>query len=300
MTQQKKVDAQKTLANYAKAVDEYLNKCLKDRGIDERLLESMEYSLMADGKRLRPALCLAWGAHFGLDFDASMPFASAIELIHTYSLIHDDLPAMDDDDLRRGKPSNHKQFDEATAILAGDALLTEAFNMMLNTQGVPAERVLQAAAVVSYGAGPNGMVGGQMLDMSLTGKIDVALEELQRMHSLKTGALITAACLSGAILGGADEEGLGKAIEYGKNLGMAFQITDDLLDVLGTEEEIGKPVGSDEGQGKNTYPRLVGVTESKGLAIQAAASACLPIKNEPGVQADFMRSLAEYIVLRAS
>lgn len=294
------VNAKTTLENYAKAVDEYLGSCLKKRGIEERLQESMEYSLMAGGKRLRPALCLSWAAHFGVDFDKSLPFACAIELVHTYSLIHDDLPAMDDDDLRRGKPSNHKQFDEATAILAGDGLLTEAFNLMLNTQGIPADNVLQAAAVISYGAGPNGMVGGQMLDMALTGKDGVELAELQRMHSLKTGALITAACLSGAILGGADEKGLGAAIEYGKHLGMAFQIIDDILDVVGDEKEIGKPVGSDEGQGKVTYPSLMGVDDSRDMAVQAAANACLALKDYTGAQPDFLRSLAEYIVLRAN
>nr|WP_167942583.1 farnesyl diphosphate synthase [Desulfobaculum xiamenense] len=294
------VDAKKTLGNYGQAVNDYLETCLADRGIMDRLRESMEYSLLAGGKRLRPALCLAWAAHFGLDFNVTMPFACSIELIHTYSLIHDDLPAMDDDDLRRGKPSNHRQFDEATAILAGDALLTEAFGLMLNTRGVAAERVLQAAAVVAYGAGANGMVGGQMLDMALTGKAGVELAELQRMHSLKTGALITASCLSGAILAGATDDDLANVIAYGKHVGMAFQIVDDILDVVGDEKELGKPVGSDEGQGKNTYPSLVGLDESRDMAVQVIAEACLAIRGYSGTQADFLRSLAEYIVQRAN
>lgn len=298
MTEQR-VDIKKTLKNYSTAVEKELEKCFADRGIEPRLKDAMEYSLLAGGKRMRPALCLSIAAHYGLDFDVTVPFAAAIELIHTYSLIHDDLPAMDNDDLRRGKPSNHKKFDEATAILAGDGLLTEAFSMMLNVQGVPAERVLQAASVLAYGAGPNGMVGGQVVDMELTGKLDVALGELQHMHALKTGALIVASCLSGAILAGAKDEELAKVIDYGKHLGIAFQIADDMLDVIGDEKELGKPVGSDEAQGKNTYPSLIGIDESRNLAIQMASSACLAIKDFAGVQGEFLRGLAAYVVQRA-
>ena len=274
--------------------------CFKERGIAEHLAESMNYSLMAGGKRLRPVLCLVWAEMAGIESAKVVPFASAIECIHTYSLIHDDLPAMDDDDLRRGKPSNHKAFGEATAILAGDALLTEAFSLMLNVPEVPAERVLQAAAVVAYGAGANGMVGGQQLDMDLTGKDGVELRELQQMHALKTGALITASCLAGCILGGGGEVDMQAAMEWGKNVGMAFQIADDILDVVGDEKELGKPVGSDEGQGKNTYPSMIGLDESKNLAVQCAAQANLALKAYQGPQADFLRHLAAYIVQRTN
>ena len=294
------VDVKKTLGNYAQGVEEYLGTCFKERGIAERLAESMNYSLMAGGKRLRPVLCLVWAEMAGIESAKVVPFASAIECIHTYSLIHDDLPAMDDDDLRRGKPSNHKAFGEATAILAGDALLTEAFSLMLNVPEVPAERVLQAAAVVAYGAGANGMVGGQQLDMDLTGKEGVELRELQQMHALKTGALITASCLAGCILGGGDEADMQAAMEWGKNVGMAFQIADDILDVVGDEKELGKPVGSDEGQGKNTYPSMIGLDESRNLAVQCAAQANLALKAYQGPQAEFLRHLAAYIVQRTN
>lgn len=294
------VDVKKTLANYAEGVEEYLQQCFKDRGIPEHLAESMDYSLMAGGKRLRPVLCLVWAEMAGVESAKVVSFASAIECIHTYSLIHDDLPAMDDDDLRRGKPSNHKAYGEATAILAGDALLTEAFSLMLNVPEVPAERVLQAAAVVAYGAGANGMVGGQQMDMDLTGKDGVELRELQQMHALKTGALITASCLAGCILGGGDENDMQAAMEWGKNVGMAFQIADDILDVVGDEQELGKPVGSDEGQGKNTYPSMIGLDESKNLAVQCAAQANLALKAYSGAQADFLRHLAAYIVQRTN
>ncbi|WP_461211496.1 polyprenyl synthetase family protein [Desulfocurvus sp. DL9XJH121] len=294
------VDVKKTLANYAAGVEKYLATCFKERGIVDALRESMDYSLMAGGKRLRPVLCMVWAEIAGLDSAKVLPFASAIECIHTYSLIHDDLPAMDDDDLRRGKPSNHKAFGEATAILAGDALLTEAFGLMLNVADIPPARVLQAAAVVAYGAGANGMVGGQQMDMDLTGKTGVELRELQQMHALKTGALITASCLSGCILGGGDEADMQAAMQWGKHVGMAFQIADDILDVVGDEKELGKPVGSDQDQGKNTYPSLLGLDESRNLAVQCAAEANLSIKAYAGAQADFLRHLAAYIVQRTN
>lgn len=295
-----KVDVKATLANYSASVDQYLEQTLKERGIPDKLREAMEYSLNAGGKRLRPVLCMVWAEIAGVPADKVVPFAAAIECIHTYSLVHDDLPAMDDDDLRRGKPSNHKVYGEATAILAGDALLTEAFSMMLNVSGLPADRVLQAAAVVAYGAGPNGMVGGQQIDMDLTGKGDVELETLQRMHSMKTGALITAACLSGAILGGADQKTMENAMEFGKYLGMEFQITDDILDVVGDEEDLGKPVGSDAAQGKNTYPSLLGMQEARDMAVQCLGSAVVAIAKYEGPQADFLCSLAEYILERTN
>jgi geranylgeranyl diphosphate synthase type II len=294
------VDVKKTLANYAAAVEQHLKTCLDGRDIAPRLAEAMQYSLLAGGKRLRPVLCMVWAEVAGVPSRAVVPFAAGIECIHTYSLIHDDLPAMDDDDLRRGKPTSHKVFGEATAILAGDALLTEAFSLMLGVTEVPAERVLQATAVLAYGAGPSGMVGGQQVDMELTGRAGVELRDLQRMHSLKTGALITASCLAGCILGGGGEKDMQNAMEYGKHLGMAFQIADDILDVVGDQQELGKPVGSDQDQGKNTYPSLVGLEQSRIMAVQCAVQANKALQGYRGAQVDFLSHLAAYVVERTN
>jgi geranylgeranyl diphosphate synthase type II len=261
----------------------------------------MEYSLLAGGKRLRPVLCLKWANLCGLDMEKSMPFAASLELIHTYSLIHDDLPAMDNDDLRRGKPSNHRQFDEATAILAGDGLLTEAFSLMAQAAGpIPAERVVCAMKAVAAAAGAGGMVGGQALDMEYTGKTGISLDQLQTMHAMKTGALIRVACLSGAMLAGSEFSVLEKASTYGAAIGVAFQIADDILDVVGNEQEIGKPVGSDEQAGKNTYPSLVGLAESRRLARLYVDRAVECLEGYSTLDADFLRRLALYIVERVN
>jgi geranylgeranyl diphosphate synthase type II len=293
-------EIKKRLADRAKEVDAVLGRCLYDKGVPEVLKPSMEYSLMAGGKRLRPVLCSVWAEMLGMDRGQVLEFAAGLELIHTYSLVHDDLPAMDDDDLRRGKPSNHKKFGEATAILAGDGLLTEAFSMMLESN-LPAERVVRAAVAVARGAGPSGMVGGQAVDMDYTGRSDgVSLEELRTMHAMKTGALITSACVSGAILAGTGPEDEKRAREYGANIGVAFQIADDVLDVIGDQELLGKPVGSDEGSGKTTYPALVGLDESRRLADEAAEAAVAALDAYAGPQANFLAELARYIVDRVN
>ncbi len=291
----------------AAEVEAYLADCLRDRDIPERLLASMEYSLHAGGKRLRPVLALSFarlmaGPGTGLG-KRIMPFAAALELIHTYSLIHDDLPAMDNDDLRRGKPSNHKQFDEATAILAGDGLLTEAFSLMLSCMeegGIPAERVARAAQAVAVAAGAGGMVGGQAQDMEYTVRADVSFEELRAMHAMKTGALITVSCVAGAVLAGAKLPDVHRASEYGHAVGQAFQIADDILDVVGDTKTLGKPVGSDERQGKTTYPSLLGLSESRRLAAERAAVAVESLEPYTGEEADFLRALARYIVERVN
>jgi len=285
----------------AQQVDEFLRTCLRGRSIPSRLLESMEYSLLAGGKRLRPVLCLKWASLCGLDMAAAMPFAASLELIHTYSLIHDDLPAMDDDDMRRGKPSNHKQFDEATAILAGDGLLTEAFSLMAESSvRVPPVRVACAIKAVSTAAGAGGMVGGQALDMANTGKDGISLDQLQEIHAMKTGALIRVACLSGAMLAGAEPAVQEKASTYGAALGVAFQISDDILDVVGDPNIIGKPVGSDEQAGKNTYPSLVGLDESRRLAGQYVDKAVECLAGHSSPEATFLRNLARYITERVN
>ncbi len=292
------------------SVENFLSTCLANphthATLPPSLRAAMEYSLLAGGKRLRPVLCLTTAKMCGLTADAVMPFAAAIEMIHTYSLIHDDLPAMDDDDLRRGKASCHKQFDEATAILAGDALLTDAFAFMSMTP-LPSSAVLAAMSVLARAAGSAGMVGGQVLDMAFTGRDThenpVTLQELRLMHSLKTGALIKASCVCGALLAGSvtvESADLVRALqEYGTALGMAFQITDDILDVTADSQTLGKPVGSDVQLGKTTYPSLLGLERSRELAEEHMHAALTSLDMFDGEEAVFLRELAMYVVQRS-
>ncbi|WP_338669585.1 polyprenyl synthetase family protein [Pseudodesulfovibrio methanolicus] len=289
------------LGRRAAVVEDYLVTCLRGKDVPDRLLRSMEYSLLAGGKRLRPVLVLSWNGLLGGDRAQAMPFAASLECIHTYSLIHDDLPAMDDDDLRRGRPSNHKQFDEATAILAGDGLLTEAFGLMSAAslvEGLPAERVLRAISVLARAAGAGGMVGGQAVDMELTGRTGVPLEELKKMHAMKTGALLTASCECGAILAGAGEADIVNARDFGRKIGVAFQIVDDVLDVVGDTATLGKPAGSDEAMGKTTYPSLIGLDKSKTLAREYVDEALTHLSGYFGGEQEFLWQLARYIVDR--
>ena len=292
------------LKREAALVEEWMAGCLKRRGAPDGLLAAMEYSLMAGGKRIRPVLCRLTVRMLVSDewSDRIMPFAGALECIHTYSLIHDDLPAMDNDDLRRGKPSCHKQFDEATAILAGDGLLTDAFSLMASIEkwGVPAEWVLNAIACVAGAAGTAGMVGGQFLDMQYTDKQGVGLKELAAMHAMKTGALLRAACVAGGILSGADEIPLDAVASYGSALGAAFQIADDILDMVGDEAEIGKPVGSDAALNKTTYVSLLGVEESRALAGRKVEEAVSALAGFSGPESDLLRGLAAYVINRVS
>lgn len=294
-------DLKAELTGRAEPVRAYLESCLDSPDTPDALVEAMRYSLLAGGKRLRPVLCLASAGLFGAARDDIMPFACAIELIHTYSLVHDDLPAMDDDDLRRGKPTSHKQFGEAVAILAGDALLTEAFGLMALV-AVPSERVVRAMALAARAAGAAGMVGGQVLDMAYTAMDGVSLDELRRMHALKTGALIRMSCQAGAVLAGAPEPGVEAQARYGAALGLAFQIADDILDEVGDEAAMGKPVGSDRAAGKTTYVSLVGLDESRRLARAAAAEAVAALDHCAGDHQDaaFLRRLATYVVERAA
>ena len=285
------------LAQRARLVEEFLTSCLRGRDFPQRLLAAMEYSLLAGGKRLRPVLVLAWNRVLGGRDEMVLPFAAGLELIHTYSLIHDDLPAMDNDDLRRGRPSNHKAFDEATAILAGDGLLTEAFGFFCDA-ALPAERVLKAVRLAAQSAGAAGMVGGQALDMEYTGRPGVTLTELQDMHARKTGALISVACRAGAVLAGASAADEERALDFGRAIGVAFQIVDDVLDVVADEKTLGKPVGSDVEKGKNTYPALVGLAESKRLAGEYVERALALLAPYPGEEAAFLAALARYIVER--
>jgi len=255
-------------------IEEYLSGLFKSGERYADLQEAMEYSLLAGGKRIRPLLTLETCRMCGGDAQLALPFAAAVEMIHTYSLIHDDLPAMDDDDLRRGRPTNHKVYGEATAILAGDGLLTAAFGQLASAQ-LPAERIVEAVNYLSFCAGPDGMVGGQSLDMAGEGR---ALEkrELEQLQSLKTGALICAAAELGCIAAGGSEQQRLAVRRYAQALGRAFQIRDDMLDVISTDQELGKPVGSDRTNEKNTFVTALGldgcaemVDKLTGEAIQA-------------------------------
>jgi geranylgeranyl diphosphate synthase type II len=236
------------------------------------LAEAMRYSLLGGGKRLRPILALLAAEACGADPALAIPAACALEMVHTYSLIHDDLPAMDDDDLRRGRPTCHKAFDEATAILAGDGLLTLAFEVIVRHTRPP-EAAANCVRALAEGAGPLGMVGGQMADLQAEGQTDGNAEALEAIHRRKTGALLRAALKMGAAVAQAPEPVARALDEYGRAVGLAFQIVDDLLDVQGDEAKLGKRVGKDSGLGKWTYPGFWGVEGSRRRARQLAEEA---------------------------
>lgn len=254
-----------------RSVEAYLDQYLPAAStFPQPLFEAMRYSLFAGGKRLRPALAMAAAEAVGADGEVAVPFAAGLEMIHTYSLVHDDLPAMDDDDLRRGKPTCHKVYGEGTAILVGDGLLTDAFALVTAPKVLarhPAERVARLVHELATAAGSGGMVAGQTLDLNLTGR-SVDLATLEFLHIHKTGALMRAAVRVGGIAAGAEAGPLEALTRFGARLGLAFQIADDVLDVEGSTEQLGKPVGSDQGLGKATYPALVGMEESKRRAAQ--------------------------------
>lgn len=266
------------LDEYVALTEDGLRRFLKiEETPQKKVFEAMGYSLFAGGKRLRPTIMMMTAKMLGKDPEIVLPFACAMEMIHTYSLIHDDLPAMDNDDLRRGKPTNHKVFGEATAILAGDALLTKAFCVAskYDEEGVPKENVLRAISVLADSAGADGMIGGQMIDIESHNE---DLELLRHLHSLKTGAIIRASGVIGAILSGADETQIKAVDEYCYNLGIAFQIQDDILDVLGDEETLGKPIGSDAENDKSTYITLLGLEKSHELSIEHTNKAIEALK----------------------
>lgn len=256
-------------------------------GIPRNLNTAMRYSLLAGGKRLRPTLLLA-GCHLLLDdVSAALPFAAAVEMIHTYSLIHDDLPAMDNDDLRRGKPSNHKAFGEATAILAGDALLNLAYELMGRSAH---PRALKALSAIASAAGSSGMIAGQAADMWMEGR-EADQDMLRYIHSHKTADLITAPVVAGLILAGADDRQLEQGRMYGCHLGLAFQIVDDLLDELGDETKMGKRLGKDHAVGKLTWPGLYGIEQARD---EAARQIDMAVK-----AADFFGARGEFLIALA-
>jgi geranylgeranyl diphosphate synthase type II len=265
------------------------------------IFQAMRYSLFAGGKRVRPILAIAAAEAVGTTAEAVLPLACALECIHTYSLIHDDLPALDNDDYRRGRLTSHKMFGEANAILAGDALLTFAFELMSDKRQWPSwapERVLQVVHEVAYAIGTFGMIGGQVVDLQME-RQEIELSTLQYIHAHKTGALLRAAVRSGAVVGGGSPAEVEALTQYGTHVGLAFQIMDDILDVRGDEQRMGKALRKDDERQKATYPRLVGLAESEARA-QAAVAAGVDAIAAFGVRAEVLCQLAQFIIARDS
>ncbi|MFH1480971.1 MAG: polyprenyl synthetase family protein [Pseudomonadota bacterium] len=281
-------------------VDEALRRFFPEpSGFAGDVIRAMEYSLFAGGKRLRPILCLAGARAVGGKEPDVLPMACCFELIHTYSLIHDDLPSMDNDDMRRGKPTNHKVFGEAMALLAGDGLLTEAFHHMATMdlpEGIEPRALLRVIGLVAQAAGYGGMVGGQAVDIQLEGKeVDSSLVEF--IHTHKTGALISASVTAGAILGGGGDHQVDAITSYGQKIGLSFQIADDILDIEGDSRITGKGVGGDARKGKLTYPAVLGLDRSKAIQRELVEMAIcsLAVFDQ---KADPLRHIAQYIIER--
>ena len=271
----------------------------RDFASSSQIEQAMKYSLMAGGKRIRPTLCLAATEAVGGNIESSLPAACALEMIHTYSLIHDDLPAMDNDELRRGKPTCHVAFDEATAILAGDALLTLAFQILSSPVNIKESQALvwlNLIHVIACAAGYKGMIDGQMRDIISEGKL-LSLDDLENMHALKTGALIEASICCGAILGNGNRKQIKQLKIYAKNIGLAFQITDDILNVEGNPAVMGKAVGTDKNRKKSTYPLIMGLKESNKFATNIVNNALKTIEKFDN-KADPLRAVARYIIKR--
>jgi geranylgeranyl diphosphate synthase type II len=292
------------LAEYLKRrqarIDRFLERCVPTALKPEELGKAMRYTLFSGGKRIRPILAIAATEAVGGSVPSVLPFACALELIHTYSLIHDDLPAMDDDEIRRGKPSNHIVFGEALAILAGDALLTDAFHIMAAAaarSGPHRARALQALEEIAGAAGSRGMVGGQAADMAAESTIP-DLPTVEFIHVRKTGALIRAAVRAGALLGGASAEQLRRLTRYGELVGLAFQLADDILDAEGSREFTGKNTGRDQERHKATFPAVMGLAETKERAGELLADALYELRTF-GPTAEPLREIARFIVARA-
>jgi geranylgeranyl diphosphate synthase type II len=294
------MDIQRYLDHKRDEVDRFLESVLPSATTPPTTLhESMRYSVFAGGKRIRPILAIGAAEAVGGASNAILPVACSLELIHTYSLIHDDLPAMDNDDFRRGKPTNHKVYGEAMAILAGDALLTLAFELCSRTDltdGLDPARQVRIVRELAYGAGPLGMVGGQVLDIQAENK-DIDLATLQNIHKHKTGMLIRAAVRMGAITAGATPAQLDSLTRYAEDVGLAFQIADDVLNVTGTREELGKDANTDAKRGKKTYPVFYGVEGAKRMAEDCVRRAIGQLASFDA-KADPLRELARYITTR--
>ncbi|MDM8554560.1 polyprenyl synthetase family protein [Desulfococcaceae bacterium HSG7] len=287
------------LAAQRQKVNTALEATLVKNDKSPRIVKAMHYSLMAGGKRLRPILCLAAAEAVGGDSENAIPAACALEMLHTYSLIHDDLPAMDDDKLRRGKPTCHVAFDEATAILAGDGLLTLAFEIMAKAASNSADNVrpwLKVIQLIAAGIGYQGMIEGQIRDIA-SENTKLTQTELEAMHTLKTGALIEASTCAGAILGGGMSEQIEQLKIYARHIGLAFQVTDDILNVEGDPELLGKAVGTDMERHKNTYPALSGLAASKTFSHELIDKALQAIESFSN-KAEPLRDIARYIIAR--
>ncbi|PBF91431.1 polyprenyl synthetase family protein [Clostridioides difficile] len=278
-----------------KVLKEYMP---KEEGYQKTVIEAMNYSLSAGGKRLRPILTLEACKIVGGNEDEAIPFAIAIEMIHTYSLIHDDLPALDNDDLRRGRPTNHKVYGEAMGILAGDALLNYAFEVMLagSINKENPEKYLKSINEIAKGAGIYGMIGGQVVDVESENK-QIEKEKLDYIHMNKTAAMMVGCMRAGATIGGANSEQMEEITKYAKNIGLSFQIVDDILDIVGDEAKLGKKVGSDIENHKSTYPSLLGLDKSKEIAHNLIDEAKKSIEKLSD-DVDFLKGLAEYIIDR--
>lgn len=292
------------LAKYLKEKKDYIDNLLKQNLLSTDsypniIHKSMHYSIFAGGKRIRPILCLAACEAVGGNIEEATEIACSLEMIHTYSLIHDDLPAMDDDDFRRGLPTNHKVFGDGIAVLAGDALLTYAFQLLMENglnNPTKTREILKISQEIAKSSGVQGMIGGQVADLISEGK-DIDLEVLDYIHKHKTSALIEVSIRSGAIIGGATQEQLENLSLYAENLGLVFQITDDLLDILGNAEKLGKPIGSDEKNHKKTYPDILGIDESRKIAEEKVSEALNYLKSFDN-KADPLRNIAKYLLIR--
>ena len=283
---------------YRTAVESYLETLFAGSPDWRDLYESMRYSLLAGGKRIRPVLTLEFARLAGLaDWKTALPMACALELVHTYSLIHDDLPCMDDDDLRRGKPTNHVVYGAGLATLAGDGLLTFAFELMASQKGIAPDKLNRCIAVIARAAGPAGMVGGQAFDLASDGDMAIGQEGMELLHRSKTGVIFKAAIDMAAIVADASPQQRQALEAYASYMGLTFQITDDILDVVGDEALLGKPVGSDARNDKATYVTIFSLDEARRMAREAAGKAVQAL--EPlGPQAWFLKELVEHLLVR--
>jgi geranylgeranyl diphosphate synthase type II len=304
LLRQKRLKVSKRVENYLEERKTLVDKALKQfmpepSGLADAVISAMNYSLFAGGKRIRPILCIAGAEVVEGSADDVMPVACALELIHSYSLIHDDLPVMDNDDLRRGKPTNHKIFGEAVALLAGDGLLTLAFNLMARyglEKKVEKTALIRVIDLISSAAGYKGMVGGQVVDIIYEGK-DPGPNVVKYIHTHKTGALIAASVTAGTILAGGNEEEVQSINRYGQQIGLAFQIADDILNIEGNRQVIGKEIGSDKVRGKITYPSVFGITESRNIQKELIDHAIESL-NRFDKRAEPLRDIARYIIER--